>query len=95
MTFYVTHELKVWPELFDDLLSGIKKFEYRRNDRDFYPGQKLLLKEYENLTEKFTGRSVEALILDIWGDGWKEIPDFPEGFCIMAIKILGYKMKGD
>jgi uncharacterized protein DUF3850 len=41
-----THSLKTWPAFFDDMLSGKKSFEVRRNDRDFHEGDMLLLEEW-------------------------------------------------
>ena len=41
------HELKTWPEFFTETRSGRKKFELRRNDRDFRVGDQLLLKEWD------------------------------------------------
>jgi hypothetical protein len=43
----VTHELKIWPEFFEQTRNGRKKFELRQNDRDFQVGDQLLLKEWE------------------------------------------------
>ena len=42
----ITHELKTWPEFFEQTRNGRKKFELRRNDRDFRVGDQLLLKEW-------------------------------------------------
>jgi len=42
-----THELKTWPEFFEQTRSGRKKFELRRNDRDFRVEDELLLKEFD------------------------------------------------
>ena len=42
----VTHELKTWPEFFNATRNGEKKFELRRNDRDFKVGDQLFLKEW-------------------------------------------------
>ena len=47
-----THELKTWPEFFEQTRNGKKKFELRRNDRDFKVGDELLLKEWDPAIEE-------------------------------------------
>lgn len=41
------HELKIWPEFFDAVDSGKKKFDVRKNDRGFKEGDVLVLREFE------------------------------------------------
>ncbi len=41
-----THELKLWPEYFEQVRNGQMSFQLRRNDRDFKVGDHLLLKEW-------------------------------------------------
>lgn len=41
-----THELKITPLYFNQVASGLKKFEIRRNDRDFAEGDQLKLREF-------------------------------------------------
>lgn len=41
------HDLKIWPKYFDPVLSGIKTYEVRKNDRDFRFGDRLVLKEWD------------------------------------------------
>lgn len=88
------HYLKNIPELFVQTLKGQKLFEYRRDDRDFYPGDKLLLWEYEKNGNfkygNYSGRVIECLVLEVWGAGWTEIPGLPDDFVIMNIKVLNY-----
>jgi hypothetical protein len=43
----VAHELKSWPEFFEEVFNGMKKFEIRNNDRNFIVGERVLLKEWE------------------------------------------------
>lgn len=51
------HELKTWPEFFEDIVSGAKTFELRNDDRGFNVGDSLELREYDPRTETYTGRS--------------------------------------
>lgn len=44
------HELKVWPDFFDDLCSGKKSFELRKLDRPFAVGDTLCLREWSPTT---------------------------------------------
>ena len=50
------HQLKILPEHFEDVISGRKTFEVRRNDRDFRIGDLLALNEHDSVFG-FTGRS--------------------------------------
>jgi len=43
----IQHELKCHPIYFERIVSGQKKFEVRKNDRNFQVGDTLLLKEYD------------------------------------------------
>lgn len=44
------HKLKVWPEYWDVLASGEKKFEVRRDDRGFQRGDVLLLQRTHEIS---------------------------------------------
>lgn len=52
-----THNLKCHPEYFKCIITGEKKFEVRKNDRDFQPGDLLNLQEYDP-ADGFTGREI-------------------------------------
>lgn len=51
------HELKTDPKYFSAVRSGEKRFELRRNDRDFHVGDYLALNEYDRTAKTYTGRS--------------------------------------
>jgi len=50
------HELKCWPEPFEQMSSGAKTAEFRRDDRGFAVGDMLLLREWHPGTKEFTCR---------------------------------------
>lgn len=55
-------EKKVWKEYFEKILSGDKKFELRLADWDCNIGDTLVLKEWDNEKNDYTGRSIEKTI---------------------------------
>lgn len=56
----MVHELKIAPEYFKDVRTGLKKFEIRKNDRDFKVGDRLFLKEWNNY--HYTGKSINVVV---------------------------------
>ena len=62
------HELKIEPKYFDAVWSGKKRFEIRKNDRDFKEGDQVTLREYDRHAHepseslKYTGRTYIAKI---------------------------------
>lgn len=50
----MTHELKIAPRYFYDVCYNNKRFELRKDDRNYKVGDTLLLEEYDNGT--YTGR---------------------------------------
>ena len=78
-----THFLKCAKPFFEDVLLGIKTFEYRINDRDFQVGDIITLDEIEDNGE-YTGRefSVEVTYM------LQNFSGLDPKYCIMAIKVL-------
>lgn len=52
-------EKKVWPEYFQKILDGAKKYELRLADFDCQPGDVLVLKEWSPDIKEYTGREIE------------------------------------
>lgn len=55
-------EKKVWPEYFEQILSGEKTFEVRLNDWTCNTGDLLLLREWDPSKKEYTGRFVKKKI---------------------------------
>ena len=79
------HELKSQPKPYQDVLDGMKRFEWRRNDRDFRKGDRLVLREWNQNTEAYTGRALEVRVVFIQPGGEFGIPS---EFCILGIQFL-------
>lgn len=56
------HELKIEPIYFKDVKSGLKKFEIRKNDRDYQVGDVVALHEYDPSGAESTGNSLRTRI---------------------------------
>jgi hypothetical protein len=53
---------KTWPEEFELVNSGEKKFDLRVADFDIQEGDTLILEEYNPETKEYTGRSIEKKV---------------------------------
>lgn len=53
---------KTWPEIFELINSGKKKFDLRLADFDVKEGDILILEEYDPKTKQYTGRKIEKKI---------------------------------
>jgi len=53
---------KIWPEYFELVSSGKKKFELRLADFDVKEGDTLLLEEWDPKTKEYTGRKIEKKV---------------------------------
>lgn len=78
------HELKTWTDFYQDVWDGKKRFEIRKNDRDFKVGDILLLREYEfftgNYTERWAKFSIEFMLDGGFG--------LENGFCVLSLSNL-------
>lgn len=77
------HILKIRSNYFTDLITGLKNFEIRKNDRPYSIGDRLILFEVDE-TGKETGKSVSVRVTYILTG---PVYGLAEGYCIMSIKL--------
>lgn len=74
------HELKTWPEYFQAIVEGRKRFEIRRDDRPFAVDDELGLREWDPKAGEYTGRFARVRVAYIYR-GPLCLPEF----CVMSI----------
>lgn len=83
------HALKTWPVFFDDVLSGRKTFEVRKNDRNFQEGDTLLLEEWApdayGPSGAYTGRKMRVVVRSVLRG---PILGIQKGWCVMGVGLL-------
>ena len=80
------HELKTWSSFYQAISDGFKKFEIRKNDRDFKVGDVLVLREYQPMQERYTGKSIKVRVEYILnGENFGIHIDY----CVMSISRRG------
>jgi ASC-1-like (ASCH) protein len=62
------HELKTVQPFYEQVVTGKKKFEVRKNDRGFKEGDKVYLQEYDAASDSYSGRAYMAFITYILDD---------------------------
>lgn len=93
----IIHRVKIHPQPFEDVRSGIKTAEYRFNDRNYHVNDIVVLEEYipkeqqitvpnNGYTEivwGYTGRQLTRTITHIQtGYG------IPEGYCVLSLSRI-------
>lgn len=77
-----SHELKTWPEPFQAVSDGRKRYEIRRDDRGFRVGDVLFLREWDPNTGDYTGREVARHVEYVTpGGAW----GLPKDLCVMSL----------
>lgn len=93
-----THELKTWHPPFEAILHGHKRYEIRKDDREFAVGDELVLREWEPArhggfgqivgmdgSARYTGREIRARVTyKTSGGEW----GIPVGLCVLSIEVV-------
>lgn len=79
------HNLKIAPKYFVDVLSGVKKFEVRKDDRNFQVGDWINLQEYKN--GEYTGLYWVVKIIYILGREEDEKQYVADGMVILGNEV--------
>lgn len=82
----MVHELKTWGKYFQLMASGEKSFELRKNDRGFLAGHELLLREYNPLTQTYTGQTLHRKIIYVLENSEAEEFGLKPGYCILELR---------
>jgi ASC-1-like (ASCH) protein len=82
---------KTWPEYFDAVASGKKKFDLRLNDFEIKEGDTLVFEEWNPKTKEYTGRKSQKNVTDIrkfWIDKlfWTEKDIKEKGIQIISLE---------
>lgn len=77
-----THELKILTEYFHDVVEGKKKFELRKDDRNFQVGDFIILREWNGseYTNQYVIREISYKL-----DGADKY-GLSKGYCILGIE---------
>jgi hypothetical protein len=81
------HELKTWPEHYDNVVKGAKTFEIRKNDRDFRVGDTVALRRFCPEKKEYTGEECVIYISHLL-DGKNTQFGLSPDYCILSIKLM-------
>ena len=82
----MTHELKTHPEYFQAVWTGLKTFEFRKDDRTprFWNQDQVCLREWNPESETYTGREIVASISYVARGAF----GIPDGYCVFSLHRL-------
>ena len=76
------HELKIWPDSFQEVEAGTKPFDVRENTSNFQVGDALVLREYEPATGEYTGRTTDRWVSYLLPGGAFGVEP---GWCVLGL----------
>mgnify|MGYP001346193348 CR=1 FL=1 len=81
---------KTWPEQFEAMMSGSKKFDCRLADFECAVGDTIIFEEWDPATECYSGRTIEKKVTYVLKtkdvEFWKEEAIAEKGFQIMSLE---------
>lgn len=77
----ITHDLKIYPEFFSAVCTGVKRAELRKNDRDYRVGDTLHLLETPRGSCHSTGEFINATIIHI-----ADVGEWMPGYVLLSIE---------
>ena len=87
MTQHTEHKVKSYPQYFAPTIAGAKTHELRANTDSgpFSVGDVIILQEYDQTTEKYTGRECKVLVtyMSPMPKPWLET-----GYTLMSIRLI-------
>lgn len=89
------HTLKTWPNAFDAISDGRKRFEWRRDDRGFEVGDVLVLRKWDpaarvyvqGMDQSGTWQPKELRVRVTYI--LRGMFGVPDGFCVMSVEPIG------
>lgn len=80
------HNLKTVQPYFEACWNGVKKFEVRKNDRNFAVGDTVFLREYDADSDTYSGRALMVTVQYVL----TEYEFIYLGCCVFSFKIEDY-----
>lgn len=78
----VTHDLKIYPEYFSAVCTGVKRAELRKNDRDYRAGDTLHLMENPRGSCHATGEFINVTITHV-----ADVGEWMPGYVLLSIAL--------
>lgn len=82
------HKLKIESSFLDKIMDGTKKYEIRKDDRDFQVNDVCEFKEYDPVAQNYLSRSVQLVIIDVFGRKEEEKKFVIPGHVILSVERL-------
>ncbi|MCP6498702.1 DUF3850 domain-containing protein [Klebsiella pneumoniae] len=78
----ITHDLKIYPEFFSAVCTGVKRAELRKNDRDYRVGDTLHLTETPHGSCHQTGEFINVKITYI-----ADVGEWMPGYVLLSVEL--------